>query len=105
MSTSKPAPLLANREQTLYLMKRLVRGYMSDQMPRLALAVLCMILAAVTTAGFTQLVKPIIDDIFVMQKGELLIPVAGFTLLIFVTRGIASYGEGVLMSRIGLTIV
>ncbi|MEJ1993651.1 MAG: ABC transporter ATP-binding protein [Limibacillus sp.] len=105
MSTSKPAPLLANREQTLYLMKRLVRGYMSDQMRRLALAVLCMILAAVTTAGFTQLVKPIIDDIFVMQKGELLIPVAGFTLLIFVTRGIASYGEGVLMSRIGLTIV
>ena len=105
MSTSKPAPLLANREQTLYLMKRLVRGYMSDQMPRLALAVLCMILAAVTTAGFTQLVKPIIDDIFVMQKGELLIPVAGFTLLIFVTRGVASYGEGVLMSRIGLTIV
>ena len=105
MSKSKPAPLLANREHTVWLTKRLVRGYMSDQMGRLAVAILCMMLSAATTAGFTQIVKPIIDDIFVDRNSNMLIPVAAFALAIFVTRGIASYGEGVLMSRIGLTIV
>ena len=105
MSKPKPAPLLANREHTYTLVKRLVRNYVMNQLGRLGLAVLCMVLAAVTTAGFTQVVKPIIDDIFVEQNSDMLAPVAIASLLIFVTRGIASYGEGVLMSRVGLSIV
>jgi subfamily B ATP-binding cassette protein MsbA len=105
LSKAKTASLLEDREHTYWLVKRLVRNYVIDQWARLAMAILCMILAAATTAGFTQVVKPIIDDIFVAQRSEMLFPVAAFAMAIFAAKGLSSYGEGVLMSRVGLEIV
>ncbi len=95
----------ARPEHSKRLIARLLRGYLHDQIGRLAVGFVCMGLVAVTTAAFTQLIKPIVDEIFLHQDSDLLLPIAGFTLAVFAVKGLASYGEAVLMNKVGLSIV
>ncbi|WP_221205924.1 ABC transporter ATP-binding protein [Limibacillus halophilus] len=95
----------ARPEHSKRLIARLLRGYLHDQIGRLAVGFVCMGLVAVTTAAFTQLIKPIVDEIFLHQDSDLLLPIAGFTLAVFAIKGLASYGEAVLMNKVGLSIV
>ncbi|MEM7173317.1 MAG: ABC transporter ATP-binding protein, partial [Pseudomonadota bacterium] len=60
---------------------------------------------AISTAAFTQLMKPIINDIFVARNADLLIPVAAMALIVFVAKGLATYGQAVIMSYVGFRIV
>ncbi|MDX1712080.1 MAG: ABC transporter transmembrane domain-containing protein, partial [Rhodovibrionaceae bacterium] len=91
--------------RTWSLLKRLYRGYLRHQLPRLGGAVLCMAVVAATTAGFTQIIKPIINDIFVARREEMLLPIAASALGIFVAKGLATYGQAYLMSYVGQRIV
>ena len=92
-------------QATLTLAKRLLRDYVRHHALSIALAVLCMIVVAASTAAFPKLVQPIIDEIFVAKKPELLWPIALVALAIFVARGAATYGQAVLMSSVGQSIV
>jgi subfamily B ATP-binding cassette protein MsbA len=104
LARSSPASLPFDaRTQTL--VKRLVRQYLSQHLWKLGAAVACMIVAAATTAAFTQLMKPIIQEIFVNKNAAMLWPIAFVTLLVFAARGLATYGQAVLMSQIGLAIM
>jgi subfamily B ATP-binding cassette protein MsbA len=92
-------------DRTVTLVKRLMRAYLRPQLGRLFAAIACMAVAAATTAAFTQLMKPIIQEIFVNKNAAMLWPIAFMTLLVFVARGLATYGQAVLMSHIGLAIM
>ncbi|MBK1667551.1 ABC transporter permease [Rhodovibrio sodomensis] len=87
------------------MVSRLVRTYLRPHLGRLIAAIACMVVAAGTTAAFTQLMKPIIQEIFVNKNPAMLWPIAFMTLLVFLARGLASYGQAVLMSHIGLAIM
>ena len=51
---------------TWALTRRLLRDYVRRHVGRIVVAVLCMAAVAACTAGFTQLIKPIVNDIFVV---------------------------------------
>ncbi len=102
MSKLKSLPL---DERSVALVKRLVRSYVRPHLWRIAAALACMALVAASTAGFTQLMKPIINDIFVDRREEMLIPIAAMALLVFTVKGFATYGQAVLMSFVGFRIV
>ena len=87
------------------LIRRLLREYVRPHLWRIGAAVLCMVVVAASTAAFTQLIKPIVDDVFVRRDGTMLWPVAGLALAVFAAKGFASYGQGVLMSFVGHRIV
>jgi subfamily B ATP-binding cassette protein MsbA len=91
--------------RTLALLGRLWRNYLRPQLWRLLAAIFCMALVAATTAAFTQVIKPIINDIFVAKREEMLAPIAISALVIFVVRGLATYGQAYLMSYVGQRIV
>ena len=97
------APL--NTETTPALVGRLVREYLRPHRGRLILAVLCMAIVAGTTATNAYLMKPVFDDVFILrdQNMLLIIPVAIFAVALI--KGIATYGQAVLMSYIGQRIV
>ena len=84
---------------------RLLRGYVRPEAPRLAAAVLCMAVVAAATAAFTQLMKPIINEVFVNKREEMLWPTAIGALVIFTAKGAATYGQAVLMDGVGYRIV
>lgn len=90
---------------TRRMIGRLLRGYVRPQAPRLIAAVGCMIVVAASTAAFTQLMKPIINDIFVNKRADMLWPVAIGALVIFTAKGLSTFGQAVLMNGIGFRIV
>jgi subfamily B ATP-binding cassette protein MsbA len=92
-------------DRTVTLVKRLVHTYLRPHLGRLIAAVACMVVAAATTAAFTQLMKPVVQEIFVNKNAAMLWPIALATLLTFLARGLATYGQAVLMSQIGLAIM
>lgn len=92
-------------DSTRALVSRLLKEHVRGQAWRILAAVLCMAVVAGTTAAFTQLIKPIVNDIFLRQQGEWLLPIALATLAVFVAKGLATYGQAVLMSYVGLRIV
>jgi len=82
-----------------------VHDYLRQHVWRIVVGLLCMAVIAASTAAFTQLMKPIIDDIFVNQRQDMLVPVAIAALVVFAAKGAATYGQAVLMSFIGHRIV
>ena len=92
-------------ETTQALVGRLGRDYLRPQAGRIVAALLCMVVVALSTAAFTQLIKPIIDEIFVSRHEEMLLPIALSVFAVFAAKGLATYGQSVLMSYVGHRVV
>lgn len=80
-------------------MRRILRQYVRPYVGTLAVAVILMIVSAAMTGAMAKLMEPIIDKIFTEQRRDMLFPVAGLVLLVFVVRGVATYGHTVMMNR------
>lgn len=80
-------------------MRRVLRQYVRPYVGTLAVAVILMIVSAAMTGAMAKLMEPIIDKIFTEQRRDMLFPVAGLVLLVFVVRGVATYGHTVMMNR------
>ena len=95
----------ATTAATTALVGRLLRAYVRRHWARIALALACMVVVALSTAAFPKLIQPVIDDIFVARRPEMLWPIALAALAVFGARGLATYGQAVLMSTVGQRIV
>jgi subfamily B ATP-binding cassette protein MsbA len=108
---SRPEPAKSAGEQprlqeaTQALVARLARDYLRPQARRIVAALSCMVVVALSTAAFTQLIKPIIDDIFLNRREDMLVPIALAALAVFAAKGLATYGQSVLMSYVGHRVV
>src|SRR3546814_16108860 len=60
-----------------------------------------MAIVAGTTAAFTQLIKPVVNEIFIARQATLLYQIALATVVFFVLRGFAAYSQAVLMNPVG----
>jgi ATP-binding cassette, subfamily B, bacterial MsbA len=102
-SSKKPVDL--RDEHTKVLVRRLVRDYVLEHKARIVFALLCMGVVAGTTAAFTQLIKPVVNEIFINRQAALLYPIALATVAVFTLRGFATYSQEVLMSYVGHRVV
>ena len=91
--------------QTIKLIKRLVRDYISPYWGQLIIAVFFMAFAAAMTALIAALMQPILDDVLYGGKPEMIIPVAVAIALTFAARGITTYVHTILMNKVGHSIV
>lgn len=80
-------------------MRRILRQYVRPYVGTLAVAIVLMLVSAAMTGAMAKLMEPIIDKIFTQQRRDMLFPVAGLVLLVFVVRGLATYGHTVMMNR------
>jgi ATP-binding cassette, subfamily B, bacterial MsbA len=87
------------------LVKRLVRDFMGRHLGTIVLAFLCMGVAAGSTALRAWLMEPVLDRIFIAREGSLLFLLGGAALLLALLKGLADYGQTVLMSRIGQRVI
>jgi subfamily B ATP-binding cassette protein MsbA len=72
---------------------------------RMALAVACMLGVAACTAASAYLIKPVLDEIFIDKKAEMLKILPLVVLLIFLVKSLCAWGQGYLMSYVGNKIV
>jgi len=69
------------------------------------LAMLCMLAVGSSTAAAAYLVKPALDEIFLNKNADTLIWIPIAVLIIYLLKGLGSYGQTVLMSYIGHRVV
>jgi len=72
---------------------------------RLAIAMVCMVGVALCTAALPYLVKPVLDDIFIQKKAEMLKFLSIVVFLVFFIKALTEWGHTYLMSYIGQRIV
>ena len=56
-------------ETTITLVGRLMRDHIRPHLWRIAFALLCMVVAAGSTAALAKLMEPVLDDVF-LQRDE-----------------------------------
>lgn len=69
------------------------------------LALLCLLAIAATTAFTAYIMRDVVDKIFVEQRIDLIALIAGSIALAFVVRGLATYGQAVILAKIGNNLV
>lgn len=87
------------------LVKRLWSQYLQQHLGKISISVLCMIIVALGAGVQARLIEPALDKVLVsgdIQMGWLL-PIVFF--LTSVIRGLGSYGQTVLMHKVGLRII
>jgi len=82
-----------------------MREAVSPYAGRLVLAVACMVAVAATTAALAWLMDPVVNRVFVDQRADLLWPVGGAVLTVFVVKGLATYCQTVLMAGVGQSVL
>jgi subfamily B ATP-binding cassette protein MsbA len=72
---------------------------------RFILAAVCMVIAGGLQSALPLISKPVIDEIFMSKNIETLKWIPFVIIAIFLFKGLANYGQNILMSSIGLRIV
>ena len=87
------------------LLRRLLRDHVRPQSRPLFLALALMAVVAATTASLAVLMETILDDVFTAEEPAVLFLTAALVMAVFVTRGLATYGQSVTMNRVGQRVI
>ena len=94
-----------NKYSTRALFGRLLREAVRPYAGRIALAVLCMGVAASMQGLTAWLMEPVVDKVFTAKNQSMLWPVALAVLATFAIKGMADYAQSGLMSHVGLRVI
>jgi subfamily B ATP-binding cassette protein MsbA len=90
------------RDLTIY--KRLI-GYLKPYWGKLIIAAIMMSVFAASQTFFAYLIKPLMDDIFIAKKTNLLQIVPFVVVVTILIRGLCDYGRYYLMADVGQRII
>jgi subfamily B ATP-binding cassette protein MsbA len=102
---SADLPNLQQYNDSKYLIKRLFTTHLSPYLKPMSVALLCMVVAAVTGVGLPFVMEFLVDDFFVKKDQEMLLNIVGFVLLLFLLRGSSLFYQNYLMGCIGQRII
>jgi len=88
---------------TIY--RRLLREYVAQYKWRLVLAIIFMVVSAGTAAATAFVMKPIIDEVFFEKNASYVMYTTIAVILIFSLRGIATFGQTVMMDWVGTRVI
>ena len=95
----------AQAVSSLALVRRLVRDFIWRHAGQIALAFVCMGVAAGSTALRAWLMEPVLDKIFIARDASLLLLLGGAALVLALVKGFADYGQTVWMNRVGQRVI
>ena len=87
------------------LIKRLAGRYLRPYVKILLIAIVLMIVSSGLTGAFAKFVEPLMNNLFVQHRADLIVPMGFEIFLIFFFNGIATYGYTVMMVKIGQSII
>lgn len=95
----------AGHRPTHELVGRLMRDSIRPYAGWIALAVIAMAVMSGATALSAWLMEPVVNEIFIAAKQDMLWLVGGAVLATFTVKGIANYAQASIMAKLGLRIV
>lgn len=93
------------RGDVIKVIKRVFRENGRDYVRDYVLAGICLLLVASTTFFIAWIMSPVINGIFVERRVELIWIISVSIIAAFLVRGAATYGQGVLLAKVGNNIV
>ncbi|MFZ1815526.1 MAG: ABC transporter ATP-binding protein [Rhizobiaceae bacterium] len=87
------------------VVKRVFHENFSSYRKSYALAILCMVAVAATTSFSAYIIKDVVNEVFDKKNLSMAWLVAGLILGVFVIKGIAGFGQDVLLNRIGNNMI
>ena len=87
------------------VLKRVVAENAREYVGIYAFAIACLLAVAAATAAIPWVMPPLIDQVFYEQRFELVPWICLAVVGVFAVRGAASYGQAVLLARIGNNLV
>jgi ATP-binding cassette subfamily B protein len=97
--------LLQDSNGALAITWRLFAENGREHLRSYVLALALMTLGAAATAASAWLMRDVVNAIFVERRAELVAPVALSVMAVFLVKGLATYGETLVLSRVGARIV
>jgi ATP-binding cassette, subfamily B, bacterial MsbA len=97
--------LRADRYRAFALIRRLLTEHASHHWKRYAFAFLLMGVAAVCMAASAYLIGEVINETYVNRDFPAILILGIVTIALFATKGAATYGHAVILSKIGNSIV
>lgn len=92
-------------QPTRKLARRIWHDYVRHHMGPILLAVVCMVIVAAAAGGQARLIEPALDRVLVQGDEQLVWIIPLIFLAISMIKGFGSYGQTVLMNRVGLRVV
>jgi len=90
---------------TQAIVGRLLREHVRGFALQICVAGVLMGVVAATTAAYAYLVQPVLDDIFVNRDENSLVGITIAMLVVFALKGLADYGQTVIMAKVSMRIV
>ena len=79
--------------------------FLAPYKPRLALAVICMVILAACTAAMAWLLKPVMDEALSGSNPDLIYLMPILVIALYLVKGVAYYGQAYLMGYIGQRVI
>jgi ATP-binding cassette, subfamily B, bacterial MsbA len=92
-------------DNTLGLVRRLLQNHVRPHYWRIGVALVCMAIAAASTAALAKLMEPVLDDVFFNRDQDRLIAIGAMVLGVFLAKGMGTFGQSVLMNFVGFKII
>ncbi len=99
------ASLVSPRSKSHELGRRIFHEHIRPYGRLFGIALILMILAALSTSALPYLLQPVFDEVFTHGTPQLLMFVCGGIFLAFVVKGATSFGEAVIMTYVGQRII
>lgn len=96
--------LLSNKD-TFPLLRRLWHEHIKRYKWYISGGVFCMAVTAGTTVALAKMLEPLFDKVFVGRNEDMLCHVAFIVFVIFLLKGLASFGDSVSMIYVGQKII
>ncbi len=87
------------------VIRRIVSENGSEYVWHYAAAALCLVSIAATTAFAAWVMRDVVDEIFYRQRSDLIVLICLAIIAAFVIRGLASYGQAVILAKVGNNLV
>jgi len=97
VSRSLPFISADSRDLLIWLMRRYSRSHVG----RLALAIVCMGITAMTAATFAWLAKPALDEVFQNRDQLMLVLIPLAVLAVVTVNGVALYTQNIMLQSVG----
>jgi ATP-binding cassette subfamily B protein len=98
-------PGLKSLSSDFGVLKRLAAENLPAFLPRYALALMCMALVAGATGFSAWVMRDLINKVFIDHDGEVMLLICGSVVIVYIIKGLASYGQEVILARIGNAII
>ncbi|EEE46482.2 ABC transporter ATP-binding protein [Roseibium alexandrii] len=91
--------------ETIPLIRRLFGENLRTYLPQYALAFVFMGFVAATTAASAWIMRDVVNEVFVNRDQQMVYVIAGVVMLIFAVKGVSTYGQLVVLARVGNAII